>query len=396
MKCGATASFDQACADAVLWRRQLHEHPELAFKEYQTSDFVAAKLTEFGLAVDRGLGGTGVVGTLHRGSGGPTIGIRADMDGLPIREANDFPHASKTPGIMHACGHDGHVSIALAAARVCSELDDLEGTVHFIFQPAEENEGGAREMVKEGLFDRFPCDSIYALHNWPGLELGYVGIRAGPIMGAMATFEVKLSGKACHAALPHEGADVVVAAGQLVTALQTVVSRNVDPAQTSVLSITQIHAGDAINACPGACVLRGTARWLDDVTGTLIERRIGELADTIARSFSCDASVTFQRCFPVTVNNADVAESLRNVVLHRVSGLAPIDVAPSLTAEDFAFMLEEVPGCYFWLGSGPAAAGSGLHSPRFDFNDEVIPFGVQIWVSLVSQSLAASSRAAEA
>lgn len=253
--------FADVIAEAVSWRHHLHQHPELAFHETRTADFVASQLGQFGLAVHRGLAGTGVVGTLSRGTSRRTISIRADMDALPIQEQSSAGHASCTPGTMHACGHDGHVAMALAAARICSRLPDLDGTAHFIFQPAEENEGGGRRMMEEGLFRVFPCDAVYALHNWPALPLGTCVALDGPMMAALGSFEIVVSGRGCHGAMPHEGVDSILAACQLVSALQSVVSRNVDPLQASVVSATQIHGGDTWNVVPDNCIIRGTTRW---------------------------------------------------------------------------------------------------------------------------------------
>lgn len=377
-------------AQAVAWRHDLHRHPELAYKEHRTSEFVAARLVESGLRVHRGLGGTGVVGTLQRGSRRRSIGIRADMDALPIQEQGALPYASKVPGVMHACGHDGHVAIALAAAAACARMPQLDGTVHFIFQPAEENEGGARRMVEEGLFRLFPCESIYALHNWPALPLGSCVARDGAMMAALATFEVTITGQGCHGAMPDEGVDCIVAAGQLVTALQSIVSRNVSAARSAVVSVTQMRAGDTWNVIPDECVLRGTARWFDDDVGQLLERRLTQLAEGIAGGFGCRASVEYQRRFPATINNPEVAASIRSLVRSAPLGFEIRDAQPSMSSEDFAFMLQAAPGCYLWLGSGRGSGEHGLHSSRYDFNDELLPRAAALWTSLVRQALTGS------
>lgn len=373
-------------AEAVSWRHHLHKHPELAFNERQTADFVAAQLGQCGLTVHRGLGGTGVVGTLKRGTSQRSIAIRADMDALPIEEQSGAPHASTTRGIMHACGHDGHVTMALAAARMCAQLPNLDGTVHFIFQPAEENEGGARRMIEEGLFRLFPCDAVYGLHNWPALPLGTCMARDGAMMAAMGAFEVAISGRGCHGAMPHEGTDSLLAGCQLVTALQSIVSRNIDPLEAAVVSATQIRAGDTWNVIPDRCVIRGTTRWFDNRIGDSLEQRITELSKSIAAGFGCEAQVRYERRFPATINDPAAASFVRTVA-GAVPKLTLVDAHPSMGAEDFAVMLQAVPGCYFWLGTGKPEGNPGLHSPRYDFNDEVLPFGIAFWVALVRQSL---------
>lgn len=374
-------------AEAVSWRRHLHRHPELAFGERQTADFVAAQLERAGLEVHRGLAGTGVVGTLTRGTGRRSIGIRADMDALPIREESGAPHVSSVPGVMHACGHDGHTAIALAAARICAGLPDLDGTVHFIFQPAEENEGGGRRMVEEGLFKSFPCDSIYALHNWPGLPVGTCVARDGTMMAAFGTFEIVIRGRGAHGAMPHAGTDAILTAVQVVSALQSIVSRNVDPLQSAVVSVTQIRGGDTWNVLPDECLIRGTTRWFDAKTGDCLEERMTQLANSVAAGFGCTARVKYERRYPPTINDPASAQLVREVA--GAIRLNVVDSPPTMGGEDFAFMLQAVPGCYLWLGAGRAGDNPGLHSPRYDFNDDILPEGVELWVSLVRRCLAA-------
>jgi amidohydrolase len=386
----STAALSDVIAEAVAWRRHLHRHPELAFAEHETADFVAAHLAQFGLQVHRGLGGTGVVGTLARGSRRRAFTIRADMDALPIAEQSGAPHASCTPGVMHACGHDGHVAMALAAARVCAQLPDLDGIVHFVFQPAEESDGGARRMIDEGLFRLFPCDATYALHNWPALPFGTCVVRDGAMMAAVAVFEIAIRGAGCHGAMPHEGTDPVLAACHIVTALQSIVSRNVDPLEAAVVSATQIHAGDAFNATPDVCVIRGTTRWFDDRIGDALQRRVESIASSVAAALGCQAQVEYRRRFPATVNDPEAARFVRSVAAAPPLALTLLDVPPSMGAEDFAFMLQEVPGCYFWLGAGRGSSNHGLHSPRYDFNDDLLPIGVELWVSLIRRQLAGS------
>lgn len=373
-------------AEAVSWRHHLHRHPELAFNERQTSDFVGSQLERFGLKVHRRIAGTGVIGTLTRGTSRRSIGIRADMDALPIREESGTPHLSSIPGVMHACGHDGHTAIALAAARICATLPDLDGTVHFIFQPAEENEGGGRRMVEEGLFKSFPCDSVYALHNWPGLPIGTCVARDGPMMAAFGTFEISIRGRGSHGAMPHAGADPIVAAAQIVSALQSIVSRNIDPLQSAVVSVTQIRSGDTWNVIPDECLIRGTTRWYEEETGNRIEERMANLTSSIAAGFGCSAAVRYERRYPATINDPASAKLLRDVAGE--TRLKVVDAPPSMGGEDFAYMLRAVPGSYLWLGAARNGDNPGLHSARYDFNDDALPAGVALWVCLVRRCLA--------
>lgn len=374
-------------AQAVAWRRELHQHPELAFHEHRTSDFVAQKLSEFGLEVHRGLAGTGVVGTLRRGSSTRAIGIRADMDALPIAERSCVPHASVHSGVMHACGHDGHTAMALAAAGACAQLEGLDGVVHFIFQPAEESEGGARRMVEEGLFRKFPCEAVYAMHNWPALPLGSCVVLDGPMMAALATFEITLRGRGCHAAMPHEGTDSLLAASQLVVSLQSIVSRSIGPHEPAVVSATQIHGGDTWNVIPECCVVRGTTRWFGVDVGDTLEARVRALAHSVANAFACEASIRYERRFPATINHHIEAQFVRSLAGAAPLNLTVLDVAPSMGSEDFACMLEAVPGCYFWLGSRDPGHERPLHSPHYDFNDELLSIGSSFWISLVRHRL---------
>jgi amidohydrolase len=373
-------------AEAVSWRRHLHRHPELAFGERQTAEFVASQLERLGLKVHRGLAGTGVVGTLTRGTARRSIGIRADMDALPIREESGVAHVSSVAGVMHACGHDGHTAIALAAARICSGLTDLDGTVHFIFQPAEENEGGGRRMVEEGLFESFPCDSVFALHNWPGLPVGTCVARDGPMMAAFGTFEIVIRGRGSHGAMPHAGTDAIVTATQVVSALQSIVSRNVDPLRSAVVSVTQIRGGDTWNVLPDECLIRGTTRWYEDEIGDRIQERITQLANSVAAGFGCTARISYERRYPATINDLASAKLIRDVA--GAIGLRVVESPPTMGAEDFAYMLRAVPGCYLWLGAARAGENPGLHSARYDFNDDALPAGVELWVSLVRRCLA--------
>jgi hippurate hydrolase len=378
----------EVISEAASWRRHLHRHPELAYREHKTADFIASQLTQFGLSVHRGLAGTGVVGTLSRGTSRRVIAIRADMDALPIQEYSGAPHASAQPGVMHACGHDGHVTMALAAARICAAAAHLDGTVHFIFQPAEENEGGGRRMVEDGLFRLFPTDAIYALHNWPSLPVGCCVARDGAMMAAFAVFEIVISGRGCHSALPHEGTDTILVAAQLISALHTLTSRNIDPLEAGIVSATQIHAGDTWNVIPASCTIRGTTRWFDDGVGATLERRILDLSSSIASGFGCEARVEYDRRYPATINDPSAAKLIRSLASASGSHLEVLDTRPSMASEDFSFMLQHTPGCYFWLGAARGAETPGLHSPHYDFNDELLPVGIKLWVSLVKQALA--------
>ncbi|WP_448786703.1 M20 aminoacylase family protein [Brucella intermedia] len=374
-------------AEATGWRHDLHRHPELAFEEKRTAAFIAEKLQLWGFSVRSGFAGTGVIGSLTRGTSKRAIGIRADMDALPIIEKSGVGYELERPGKMHACGHDGHVAMALAAAKVVSKLE-FDGTVRFIFQPAEENEGGGREMVRGGLFTDFPVDAVYGLHNWPALDVGTCVARDDAMMAAFGTFEIELIGKGAHGAMPHEGADPVVAAAQLVTALQTIASRNVSPLESAVVSVTQMHGGDAWNVIPESMVIRGTTRWFLPDVGETIIRRMQELAASIASGFGCTARVDYEKRYPSTINTADKARRIRELAVSPDLGLEVLDVAPSMAAEDFAFMLQEKPGCYFWLGSRRDGRNPGLHSPYYDFNDALLPIGANFWIKLVASELA--------
>ncbi len=371
------------------WRHDIHAHPETAFEEQRTSALVAKKLESFGLSVHRGLGRTGVVGTLSAGTGKRAVGLRADMDALHIQEKNAFGHRSQHEGKMHACGHDGHTTMLLGAAKYLAETKNFDGTVHFIFQPAEENEGGGREMVEQGLFDKFPCDSVYGMHNWPGMPVGQFGLRSGPMMASFDIFEIELTGRGSHAALPHTGIDPVVAASALVQALQSITSRNVDPIESSVVSVTQIHAGDTWNVIPDAAVLRGTTRAFRPEVQDLIERRVREISSGIAATYGTQVKVRYERRYPPTVNAARETEICASVLERMVGAENVVRVPPVMGSEDFAFMLQAKAGCYVFVGNGPGEGGCMLHNPHYDFNDEVLPLGAGYWASLVEHILAA-------
>lgn len=387
---GTVTGLDGLTPEMTAWRRDLHAHPETAFEEQRTSDFVAEKLASFGLEVHRGLAKTGVVGVLRNG-GGPSVAFRADMDALHIHEETNLPHSSRNPGRMHACGHDGHTAMLLGAARHLSENPALfQGTIVFIFQPAEENEGGGRVMVEEGLFDRFPVERVFGMHNWPGLEVGRIALRPGPLMAAYDVFELTLTGKGAHAGMPHLGTDTIMVGSQIVSAFQTIASRSIHPIDSAVVSVTQFHAGDTWNVLPATAVLRGTVRTFRPEVQDLVERRMGDMATAIAGGFGVEASLRYERRYPSTINSAEETELARQAAARVVGDDAiDLDPMPSMGAEDFSFMLQKRPGCYIWLGAGPSDQGRNLHSPHYDFNDAVLPIGASYWVRLAETVLPA-------
>jgi hippurate hydrolase len=378
-------------ADLVAIRHDIHAHPELAFKEVRTADIVARELAAYGLEVHRGLAGTGVVGVLRKGSSARAIGLRADMDALPLHEKNEFPHRSRQQGKMHACGHDGHSTLLLGAARYMADhlgSLDFDGTVYFIFQPAEESEGGAAVMIEDGLFERFPMDAVFGLHNWPGIAVGEMAVMPGAVMAGTCAFEIAVRGHGCHAAMPHQGVDTLVASSQLVLALQTVVARNLHPCEAAVVSVTQIHGGEAWNIIPDDAVLRGTIRTFKAEVQELVEHAIERLCSGVASAFGAQITVNFDRRYPPTVNSIAETELCRRVAA-QVFGSDKVhqDELPSMGAEDFAYMLQDKPGCYVWLGNGPGTGGCTLYNPHYDFNDEILKFGISYWVRLVENVL---------
>lgn len=380
-------SQDAFYEEARQWRLDLHRHPELAFQEHRTADFVARKMAEYGLTVRQGLGRTGVVVTLSRGTSRRAVALRADMDALPIVEETGATHASTHPGIMHACGHDGHTVMLLAAARQAALRDDIDGTVHFVFQPAEEVEGGAQEMVEDGLFTDHRVDSVYAFHNWPALKPGAIVARDGAMMAAFAIFDIAVTGRGAHGAMPHEGADPMVAAAHIISSLQAICARNVSPLRSAVLSVTRIEGGHAYNVIPETVRLAGTARWFEPEIGDILERRLRETASSLAQGFGCRTEIEYQRLYPATVNDPASAALLRGAATG--VGLDVVESDPSMASEDFSFMLTQKPGAYLWLGAGREGENPGLHSPRFDFNDAVIPDGVRLWNETITRALAA-------
>lgn len=369
-------------AEMTRWRHTLHACPEMAFEEVSTAQLVASVLREHGISVQEGVGRTGVVGTLTRGAG-PSIGLRADMDALPLLEKNVFAHKSRHEGRMHACGHDGHTAMLLGAAVALSQDTNWQGTVHFIFQPAEEAAGGGRVMVEDGLFERFPCDSVFGMHNWPGLPLGHFAINPGPMMASFDTFEILIQGKGAHAAMPEKGIDALVCASQLVLALQTIVSRRLPAQETAVLSVTQIHGGDAWNVLPDEAVIRGTVRCFSMQTQHRIHELLTELSEGTARTHGASATVAYHYAYPATIN----AEAETAVAIRAASAVAGRDQVerncrPSMASEDFSFMLNHKPGAYIWLGVDRDTSVP-LHNPHYDFNDEALAIGAGYWVELV-------------
>ena len=377
-------------AELTALRRDIHAHPELAFAEQRTADIVARELERYGLEVHRGIARTGVVGVLRAGSSPRMIGLRADMDALPVAELNEFPHHSKHPGKMHACGHDGHTAMLLGAARQLAADPGFDGTAVFIFQPAEESEGGAAVMIEDGLFERFPVEAVFGLHNWPGIEVGRMAVMPGPVMAGTCAFEIVIRGHGCHAAMPHQGVDGIVAGAQLVQALQTVVSRTLHPCDAGVVSVTQFHAGEAWNVIPEEVVLRGTIRTFKPEVQEAVERAVERLCSGVAAANGAQIGVRFDHRYPPTVNSAAEADFCRNVAASLFGSEQVLtDVLPSMGAEDFAYMLREKPGCYVWLGNGPGTGGCTLHNPHYDFNDSALAWGVAYWVALVRRALLA-------
>ncbi|MDE1953863.1 MAG: amidohydrolase [Betaproteobacteria bacterium] len=378
-------------------RRDIHAHPELCFHEDRTSDTIATLLAEWGLPVHRGLGKTGVVAVIE-GSKGPGrgIGLRADIDALPVTEKNTFAHVSTHPGKMHACGHDGHTAMLLAAAHHLSRNRDFAGRVVCIFQPAEEGGGGAREMIKDGLFDKFPVDAVFGMHNWPGLPAGHFAVRAGPVMASSNEFRIVVRGKGSHAAMPHLGLDPLPAACQMALGFQTIISRNKNPQEAGVISVTMIHAGEATNVVPDSVEIQGTARTFTTELLDLIESRMREMAQHTAQAFGMQCDFTFHRNYPPTINHAAEAEFARHVMRELVGEEAVHDFEPSMGAEDFAYMLQARPGAYVIIGNGGGdhrspGHGAGpctLHNASYDFNDDIIPLGASFWVQLSRNWLA--------
>ncbi len=376
--------------DMTAWRRDIHAHPELGFQETRTADLVAAKLASFGIAVHRGLGKTGVVGTLSAGTSQRSVGLRADMDALPIEEANTFAHRSTHPGVMHACGHDGHTTMLLGAARYLAETRKFDGIVHFIFQPAEEGIGGARAMVDDGLFEKFPCESIFGMHNRPSLPVGKFNVKAGPMMAGGAFFDIRVTGRGSHGARPETGVDAALVAAQIAVALQTIVARNVRPIDTAVVSVTKIHAGDAYNVIPQTAHMGGTARAFTKEVMARLEASMRRIVKGTAEAAGATAEVDFRNTFAPTINDAGQADFAAQIC-NELVGEQNVNRNPDLVmgSEDFAYMLERVPGCYINIGNGPGEGGCEVHNPGYDFNDDALPLGAAFFGRLVEAKLKA-------
>ena len=384
----AIARITEFHSELTAWRRDLHAHPELGFEENRTADLVAQRLESFGIEVHRGVGRTGVVGVLRNGSANKAIGLRADMDALPIDETNGFDHRSQNKGRMHACGHDGHTTMLLGAARYLAQTRNFDGTVNFIFQPAEEGLGGAQAMIADGLFQRFPCDVLFGMHNRPKLAIGRFNVRAGPMMAGGAFFDIDVTGVGAHGARPETGVDSLMVAVQIASTLQTIVSRNVRPVDTAVLSITQFHAGDAYNVIPQTARLSGTVRAFSKDVMALVEANMRRVADGVAASMGATARVDFRVNFAPLVNDPVQAEFAAGICAELV-GADKVDRAPALVmaSEDFSYMLEQVPGCFINIGNGDADGGCEVHNPAYDFNDAAIPLGSSFFARAVERYL---------
>ena len=375
--------------EMTAWRRDLHAHPEIGFEEVRTAGIVAEKLQSWGIEVHTGIAKTGVVGVLKgRGQTGRAIGLRADMDALPMTEETGLPYQSQNPGAFHGCGHDGHTTMLLGAARYLSETRNFDGTVVFLFQPAEEGAGGGRVMVEEGVFDRFPCDEVYALHNWPMLPVGELGIVAGPAMAATDTFSVTVSGVGGHAAMPQRTVDPIVIASQIVTAWQSLVSRTTDPIKSAVLSVTQFHAGSAFNVIPADVTLSGTVRTFDRDVRDGIRDGMTRLAEGIAAGFGGSAQVAYVEGYPATVNPPDYADQTTRIAEGVVgTGNVRRDLDPVMGGEDFSYMLNERPGTYVLVGQDGGPTACSVHNPKYDFNDAILPIGASLLATLAEQRL---------
>ena len=369
------------------WRQHIHSQPELGFKEFKTSSFIVDKLKSFGIEVHQGLGGTGVVGILKNGSG-PTIGIRADIDALPIKEQNDIEHKSTHENCMHACGHDGHTSVLLGTAKYLSQHQNFSGTIYFIFQPAEEVLGGAKAMIDDGLFDKFPMDAVYGLHNWPGLPVGQIAVNNGPMMASFDTFEITLTGKGTHAAMPHLGADPIAAGAALITNIQSIVSRRISPLKSGVISVTQMNSGDTTNVIPDYAILKGTVRSFDMDVRQSMQDMLTEMVTVLPPLYGVTGEMDYHIRYPVTTNDSQAYLEIKEAATNALGAdKVNTDVEPSMASEDFSFMSQEVKGAYFWLGVDGSNPSKPLHNAAYDFNDDAIETGIKVWVSLVESQL---------
>lgn len=382
---GTSNSIDDLIPSLVTFRRDIHQHPELAYKEYRTAEKVAEALRALGLDVTTDIGGTGIVATLTKGDGKKTLGLRADMDALPIQENTGLPYASCHDGVFHGCGHDGHTAMLLGAAQQLTRAGNFNGTVRFIFQPAEEGKAGARAMIKDGLFERFPCDRVYALHNWPDLPAGTIATRPGPIMAAADKFEITVSGKGGHAALPHQTPDAILTASELVSQLNTIVARRIPATATAVVSVTRIEGGHSHNVLPATVCITGTVRTFDPKVQNAIEQAMGQITEGTAKASGTDIKLEYDRYYPATVNHQQAAEDA--LVAASATGKALEAPEAAFTSEDFSFMLQACEGAYIWLGQGKPDKHVPLHHPEFDFNDDVLATGVSLHCALAEQYL---------
>jgi len=377
-------------------RRDIHAHPELCFQEQRTSDLIAKALTDWGIPIHRGMGTTGVVGIVKNGTSSRALGLRADIDALPMTEHNHFAHRSQHHGKMHACGHDGHTAMLLAAAKHLSSNRNFDGTVYLVFQPAEEGGGGAREMIKDGLFEKFPMEAIFGMHNWPGMKVGQFALAPGPMMASSNEFKITIHGRGAHAALPHNGVDPVPVACQMVQAFQTIVTRNKRPIDTAVISVTMIHAGEATNVIPDSCTVQGTVRTFSTEVLDLIQRRMQTVAESTCAAFEARCEFHFHRNYPATVNHVAETDFTRSLLAEVVGTENVLPYEPTMGSEDFSYFLQVKAGCYFMIGNGDGSHrelghGEGpcmLHNPNYDFNDDLIPLGATAWVRLAEKWLA--------
>jgi len=370
------------------WRRDIHAHPEIAFEEHRTAQIVADKLESFGIEVETGIAGTGVVGTLRKGMGNRSIGLRADLDALLINETNDFEYKSKNPGQMHACGHDGHTTMLLGAAKYLSEQGNFDGTVNFIFQPAEENEGGGRVMIEDGLFDKYPVESVYGMHNIPGMPVGSFAIKPGPIMAAFDIFNLKVIGRGGHAAMPQTTVDPIIVGTKIIDAFQAIISRSIDPQEPSVLSVTQFHGGDAYNVIPNQVEIKGCTRCFSPNVQKKLEDEMRQISESICKAYGADCEFHYEHRYPATINSEEEA-NLAGQVAQEIVGEQRVNLSPKpgMGSEDFAYMLQEKPGSYIWIGNGDGEGSCMIHNPGYDFNDEILPIGATYWVKMAEEIL---------
>ena len=370
------------------WRRDIHAHPEIAFEEHRTAQIVADKLESFGIEVETGIAGTGVVGTLRKGMGNRSIGLRADLDALLINETNDFEYKSKNPGHMHACGHDGHTTMLLGAAKYLSEQGNFDGTVNFIFQPAEENEGGGRVMIEDGLFDKYPVESVYGMHNIPGMPVGSFAIKPGPIMAAFDIFNLKVIGRGGHAAMPQTTVDPIIVGTKIIDAFQAIISRSIDPQEPSVLSVTQFHGGDAYNVIPNQVEIKGCTRCFSPNVQKKLEDEMRQISESICKAYGADCEFHYEHRYPATINSEEEA-NLAGQVAQEIVGEQRVNLSPKpgMGSEDFAYMLQEKPGSYIWIGNGDGEGSCMIHNPGYDFNDEILPIGATYWVKMAEEIL---------